>query len=151
MAGRVTHSLIKALANVPGFDLLSERDLVQVVGASVNLLYPEGSTVFAKGTAGEALYIVLSGKVRIYDDLDGSEIEIAELGPGDFFGEMSLLLETMHTKHAQAKEDTELFVLMKDMFQRLLDARSVVAERLRETFEARQKETRAKYPIEAAT
>lgn len=151
MAIRVTHSLVKALKNVPGFDLLSERDLVQVVGASVNLLYPEGSTIFAKESPGEALYIVLSGAVRIYDELDGSEIEIAQLSQGDFFGEMSLLLDTKHTKHAQATTDTELFVLMKDSFQRLLDARSSVADHLRETLEARQMETRAKYPIEAAT
>lgn len=151
MTTRVSHSLVKALSNVPGFDLLPERDLLQVVGASVNLLWPAGSLIFEKDTPGEALYIVLAGSVRIYDVLDGSEIEIAEVGPGDFFGEMSLLLDTKHTKYAQAKEDTELFVLMRESFQRLLDARSFVADHLRGTIEARRLETQAKYPTEAAT
>jgi CRP-like cAMP-binding protein len=45
---------------------------------------------------------------------------VAELGPGDFFGELSLLLNTTHSKTATALADCELLVLPKDAFDELL-------------------------------
>lgn len=116
----ITHSLVKALRRVPGFDLLDDRSLLKIVGASVNLAYPGGALVFEKGSPGEALYVVLSGQVRIFDIDDGEEVEVARTRPGDYFGEMSLLLTATHTKSVQAVEDSELLVLDKDSFQRLM-------------------------------
>lgn len=151
MERSVNHSLVKALKGVPGFGQLEERDLLEIVGASVNLFWPAGSVVFAKGSPGEALYVVLSGRVRIFDEIDGHEIEIAETHPGDFFGEISLLLETTHTKTVQAVEDTELLVLMKGSFRALLDMNPALAEHLRQTLETRKLETESKYRETQAT
>lgn len=148
MGRPITHSLVKALRQVPGFDALSDQDLLHIVGASVNLSWPAGSMVFEKDSPGEALYIVLSGKVRIFDQVDGKEVEIARTGPGDFFGEMSLVLDTMHTKNAQAVEDSELLVLMKDYFRRLLEMREEVAASVHERLEERRAETLAKFRVE---
>jgi CRP/FNR family transcriptional regulator, cyclic AMP receptor protein len=150
MTRPITHSLVKALRHVPGFDVLSDRDLLRIVGASVNLAWPAGSMVFGKDSPGEALYIVLSGKVRICDELNGNEIEIARIGPGDFFGEMSLLLDTMHTKNVQAVEDSELLVLMKDSFRRLLEMNEDLAAAVHERLERRRAQTRAKFETDRA-
>lgn len=149
MKGAVSHSLIKALKAVPGFDLLSDQELLEIVGASVNLAWPAGSCVFEKGTAGEALYVVLSGSVRIYDQIDGTEVEIARTGAGDFFGESSLLLETTHTKNVQALEDTELLVLSKDSFRKLLASNPNLAAHIHQTLETRRAEAQEKYPTSA--
>lgn len=137
----ITHSLVKALRNVPGFDLLDDRSLLRIVGASVNLAYPAGQLVFEKGAPGEALYVVLSGQVRIFDNDGGNEVEIARTRPGDYFGEMSLLLTSIHTKSVQAVEDSELLVLDKDSFRRLLDRYPEVAERVHERLEEREEQT----------
>lgn len=150
MGRPITHSLVKALRTVPGFDVLSDRDLLRIVGASVNLSWPAGSMVFEKESPGEALYIVLAGKVRIFDQIDGREVEIARTGPGDFFGEMSLLLDTMHTKNVQAVEDSELLVLMKDSFNRLLEMHDDLAAIVHERLEERRAETRAKVETDRA-
>jgi CRP-like cAMP-binding protein len=128
----ITHSLIKALKGVPGFDALDESYLVEIAGASVNLVWPEGSFVFKKGTPADALYIVLEGAVRIYDEIDDAEIEIARTGPGEYFGEISLLMETTHTKNVQAVEDTELLVLAKESFRRLLASNPSLEAQIRE-------------------
>jgi CRP-like cAMP-binding protein len=133
----ITHSLVKALRNVPGFDVLDDRTLLRIVGASVNLVYPTGALVFEKGTPGEALYVVLSGEVRIFDVLDGHEVEVATTRPGDYFGEMSLLLTSTHTKNVRAVEDSELLVLDKDSFRRLLDGYPEVAEIVHKRLEER--------------
>ncbi|HEX2057007.1 MAG TPA: cyclic nucleotide-binding domain-containing protein [Actinomycetota bacterium] len=145
----ISHSLIKALKRVPGFDLLDEADLVEIAGASVNLVWREGSCIFEKGFPGEALYIVLSGAVRIYDVVDGRDVEIARTGAGDFFGEHSLLLETTHTKNVQAVEDTELLVLSKQSFARLLASNPKLEQHIHRTLEARRSEAAEKYQTTA--
>jgi CRP-like cAMP-binding protein len=117
---RVTHSLVKALRSVPDFSTLDDRTLLRIVGASVNLFWRAGSVVFEKGSPSQALYIVLSGKVRISEDLDGEEVEISRVGPGESFGELSLMLRTTHQRNAVAVEDTELLVVPATSFEELL-------------------------------
>ena len=148
MARPITHSLVKALKAIPGFDLLSGQDLLSIVGASFNLRWPAGSLVFEKGAPGEALYVILSGKVRIYDEVDGREVEIATTEAGEYFGEMSLLADTRHTKTVKAVEDSELLVLMKESFAELLDSNADLAEHIHKTLQARRADTESKHQTE---
>jgi CRP-like cAMP-binding protein len=82
----IGHSLVKALRSVPGFSALDDRDLLQIVGASVNLHWPTGAIVFEEGAPAEALYIVLSGRIQIFEAGRSSETDVAVIGPGEFFG-----------------------------------------------------------------
>lgn len=117
----------------------------------MNLVWREGSCVFRKGNPGEALYIVLSGTVRIYDEFDGREVEIARTGPGDFFGEHSLLLDCTHTKNVEAVEDTELLVLSKTSFASLLASNPELERHIHRTLEARRTDAESKYRTTAPT
>ena len=148
MARPITHSLVKALRSVPGFDRLGGQELLCIVGASVNLRWSQGSYVFRRGTPGEALFVVLEGKVKIYDHVDGQEVAIATTGAGDYFGEMSLLADTTHTKSVKAVEDSELLVLMKEPFRELLDSSEDLARAIHETLETRRAQTASKYDTE---
>ena len=117
MQRRITHSLVQVLRVVPGFATLDDASLLRIVGASVNLFWPAGALVFEEGTPGDALYVVLSGEVGVFDaDHDVT----ARIGPGDFFGEFSLLMASSHTRTARALADSELLVLPKDSFEELL-------------------------------
>jgi CRP/FNR family cyclic AMP-dependent transcriptional regulator len=126
MASPVQHSLVKALQIVPVFGSFDDRTLVRIVGASANLFWRAGGVVFKTGSEAEALYIVLSGAVSIVDPAHGDR-EIARIGPGEFFGELSLLYEGVHSKNAVAAEDSELMVLPKDQFCELLDENAELA------------------------
>jgi CRP/FNR family transcriptional regulator, cyclic AMP receptor protein len=137
MAGRVAHSLVQALQVVPAFANLDEHTLVHIVGASENLFWSAGSAVFEKDSPGDALYIVLSGRIGIFDVDDGKEVQLATIGVGDFFGEFSLLLHTTHTKVARALEDSELMVLPKESLQELLNANPALGDHLRRKMEER--------------
>ncbi|HEV8420453.1 MAG TPA: cyclic nucleotide-binding domain-containing protein [Actinomycetota bacterium] len=128
MEERISHSLVKALRSVPDFASLSDHELLDIVGASTNLAWPAGSTIFEKGSPSEALYIVLSGRVRISDVVNGERIDVATVGPDASFGELSLLLQTTHSKEAVAEEDTELMIVPKEWFQGLLQAKTDLAE-----------------------
>jgi CRP-like cAMP-binding protein len=137
LPGQIRHSLVSALAAVPDFAALDDRTLLQIVGASANLAWAADSVVFEKGSPSEALYIILTGRVRIADVIDGKEVEVATLEPGDFFGELSLLLHTRHTKTATVLEDAELMVLPKESFQELLAANAHLADHFRRKLETR--------------
>jgi CRP-like cAMP-binding protein len=131
MRGRpLNHSLVRALRRVPDFSTLDDRLLLKVVGASANLFWPAGTVVFEKGSPSEALYIVLSGRISIKEDGAGNG-DLARIGPGDYFGELSLLRNSRHTKSAEALEDCELLVLPKRSFLALMDADADLAEQVR--------------------
>jgi CRP/FNR family transcriptional regulator len=138
VTGEVTHSLVKALRSVPDFAGLDDRALLQVVGASMNLAFQAGSTVFEEGSPGEALCVVLSGEVRIIERDDGRETEVARVGPGESFGEFSLMLRTVHTKTAEAVQDTELLMVPFEMFEEVLATNEELAAGFRARLEARQ-------------
>ena len=112
---------MQALRVVPAFATLADNAVLQIVGASANLSWRAGALVFEKGTPGDALFIVLSGEVTILDVVDGEEVEIARVAPGEFFGELSLLTDSTHSMTARAREDSELMVLPKETFQELLE------------------------------
>lgn len=134
MEPAVTHSLVKALRAVPGFDALDDRALLGVVGDSANLFWREGSTVFERGSPSDGLYVVLSGSVRILGH-NGAEVNV--LRSGDFFGEFSLVLETDHMNDVVAAEDTELMVVPKEVFDRLIASSPDLGRRIRQKIEER--------------
>jgi CRP-like cAMP-binding protein len=134
---RVTHSLVKALRAVPDFKSLDDHTLLRIVGASTNLFWPAGSVVFEKGSPSEALYVVLSGEIRILDKAEGGVQEVSRVGTGESFGELSLLLQTTHTKSAEAVQDSELMVLPEESFQELLDSNEELSARFRRRVEER--------------
>jgi CRP-like cAMP-binding protein len=133
----IGHSLVKALRSVPGFSALEDRDLLQIVGVSVNLHWPTGAIVFEEGAPAEALYIVLSGRIQIFQTDRSSETDVAVIGPGEFFGEFSLLRDETHSKHARAIEDSELMIIPKGSFQRLLANDPVLADHVSGTMKER--------------
>jgi CRP-like cAMP-binding protein len=134
---RVTHSLVKALRAVPDFESLDDHTLLRIVGASANLFWPAGSVVFEKGSPSEALYVALSGEIRIFDTVDGEVQEVSRVGPGESFGELSLLLQTTHTKNAEAVQDAELMVIPEESFQELLDSNEELSAHFRRRVEER--------------
>jgi CRP-like cAMP-binding protein len=117
---QVSHSLVKALRTVPDFAALDDHTLLRIAGASVNLFWRAGSIVFDQGATSEALYIVLSGEIRIFERVDDREVDVSRVRPGNSFGELSLMLRTTHKKTAQAVEDTELLVVPASSFEELL-------------------------------
>jgi CRP/FNR family transcriptional regulator, cyclic AMP receptor protein len=146
MSDRISHSLMTALRRVPLFSEVDDGALLQLVGAACNFCWRAGSVVFEQGTEAEALFVVLSGSVRILDVRDGREVEIARAGPGQFFGEHSLLLRRTHSKRAVAHEDTELMVLSKEHFDELLADRPVLEALIRRRIQERLRQAESEEP-----
>lgn len=100
------------------------------------LFFQQGRTIFHEGTLGSNLFIVLSGKIGIYQ----KNKLIARCGVGDAFGEMAVLNRTPRCATAAALRDTNLFtldetqinnILRKDIAVRLLlNVIHILSERL---------------------
>ena len=140
MGDRVEHSLVNALRAVPVFASFDDQTLLKIAGASMNLVWRAGGVVFDPGDEAEALYIVLSGRVRILDVQDGGEREIVQLGAGEFFGELSLMFQTQHSKRAVTVEDSELMALPKESFHELVAHYPEIAAIFRRSAEERYPE-----------
>jgi len=80
------------LQNVPIFADLEEPELRKIAKLGVRKKYKKGNIVVLEQEMGAALFVIVSGKVKIVrTDEDGREVILSIFGPGEFFGEMSLL------------------------------------------------------------
>jgi CRP-like cAMP-binding protein len=83
--------------------------------------YARGAPVFAEGTPGDKLYVILSGAVRISRQVPGmGEEALAILKAGDYFGEMALIDDFPRSADAIAHESCRLLVLTKERVADLL-------------------------------
>ncbi|MEY9618017.1 CRP-like cAMP-binding protein [Bradyrhizobium ottawaense] len=87
-----------------------------------------GEVLFQKGDAGNALFGVRRGQVRIETGAsDGSRLTLNFMGPGDLFGEVAVLDGQNRTADATAGEASELFVLRREDFLSFLEREPKVA------------------------
>jgi CRP/FNR family transcriptional regulator, cyclic AMP receptor protein len=70
-----------------------------------------GELIVRAGDHGAEMYVIQSGRVRITKQMGGREVVLGDLGPGDFFGEMSLLESLPRDADAVAIGETKLLVL----------------------------------------
>jgi CRP/FNR family cyclic AMP-dependent transcriptional regulator len=105
------------LRSVPLFSSLDSKATAEL-GEYLTLHdYPPAATIFRSGDPGDAMYLIDVGKVRIsITDADGALVTLAELGPGDFFGEMSMLDGQGRSATATAMENARLAKLTRDDF-----------------------------------
>ena len=108
--------------NVELFQGLSEQDVAKIFVRGMTIHVQKGETVFFKGATGSQMYVVLGGKVGVYD----GKKRIAGLTMGDMFGEMALLNKEPRSATVAAEEDSVLFVLSESTLQKLLTKRVAI-------------------------
>jgi CRP/FNR family cyclic AMP-dependent transcriptional regulator len=109
------------LQRSPLFRGLSPEALERVAALAMQRVFRNGEIVFAQGDPGDALYAVVSGRIRISAGAaDGREIFLNIMEPGDTFGEIALLDGGARTASATATAATELVSIRRDHFVALL-------------------------------
>ncbi|HET7702588.1 MAG TPA: Crp/Fnr family transcriptional regulator [Candidatus Limnocylindrales bacterium] len=132
-----TGAMSAALAAVPLFAGLADDGLVSLVQGMRVRRFRRGETVFHVGDPGDALFIVMSGSIKITLPADtGDEAILATLRPGDFFGELALLDGAPRSATAVAIEATETYILPRDRFRELIATEPVMREALLATLAA---------------
>src|SRR5262245_61447610 len=113
----------QSLARIPLFRRLEPHELEHLAEEVEQVNYKAGEVIFHEHDTGDALYVVEEGSVRIWvTDEDVQQVTLAELSPGQFFGELSVLDRGQRSSSASAIDDTHLHRLRSDSFQNFLMA-----------------------------
>ncbi|NMB25766.1 MAG: Crp/Fnr family transcriptional regulator [Firmicutes bacterium] len=124
--------------NVPIFANLDEVGLAEVNNLIQSLSYEKGELLFSQGDVGTHLYIVRSGRVKLYDiSPEGRQQIIRILSPGDFFGELTLFHNTKQFCYAETMEPSDVCQLRQSDFRELLWEEPKVALALLEAMSTR--------------
>ena len=109
------------LAAISLFKDLSPEAMEKMSSLLENVTYKSGDTIFHEHEKGDALYVVHSGKVRIWvHDEDSKDVTLAELVCGEFFGEMSVLDGGERSANATVTTDAVLHRLSRADFEEFL-------------------------------
>jgi CRP/FNR family cyclic AMP-dependent transcriptional regulator len=124
------NALARLLAANPFFAGLGEEAVDAVAALCVTRSLGREEVLFQKGDAGDALYAVRRGQIRIATGTDsGRRLTLNLLGPGDVFGEVALLDGRARTADATAIEPADLFMIRRRDFINLLEQRPSLAVR----------------------
>jgi CRP-like cAMP-binding protein len=103
------------------FAELPDDELARIARLLKERKISENEEIFAQGEAGDAMYIILHGRVRIAStDTFGRERVLAFYGPGEFFGDMAVLTGEPRSATASASTNLRLLELRKDDFDVLV-------------------------------
>jgi CRP/FNR family transcriptional regulator, cyclic AMP receptor protein len=124
------------LGACPLFRGLNADDLAVVAATAIEVEFPEDRVIARQGEIGTGFFVIAEGSVRVVRD--GKTV--ATLGPGEFFGELSVLDGAPRIAQVVAAEPTRCLALASWDFERVLREQPgvalavlrVVAERLRE-------------------
>jgi CRP/FNR family transcriptional regulator, cyclic AMP receptor protein len=105
-----------ALAAVPIFAGLPKRQLERIVKVASAKRYDEGARMVVAGDRGESFFVMLEGTALV---TGGASVDVV-LGPGDFFGEMSLLDGAPRSATVTAESPVQVMILTRSRFTKLL-------------------------------
>ena len=119
-------SLVEKALRLGTVDVLSRvasEDLAYIAQLALEVELPDGTTIYSYGDAPDALYVILSGTVRLHQDRE----EIGTLGPGEAFGSWALFDEAPRVATATAACPVTLLKVDREEFLDLLGDRAAIA------------------------
>lgn len=133
---------LELLRNVPSFSSLTD-DQVALLAASVGVQsFDDGEMIFLQGSVGDALYIILSGQVRIYTNGEsGQEHTVRIFRASEFFGELALLDGQPRSASARAMGATTVLTLRRAAFLHTIHTCPPIAAAVLEAMAQRLRQT----------
>jgi len=128
--GRKETPRLATLRQLALFAPLSRLELRVVDALLHERRYLKGEIIFDEGEEGQALYVIISGKVLICRQGEPETGRIIEIDAGVVFGELALLDKVPRSAQARAAEDCVLASLSRGDFESLLDTHAVTASKI---------------------
>jgi CRP/FNR family cyclic AMP-dependent transcriptional regulator len=130
----------RALEDVSLFKGLQEPELREINARMVTRFFPKGSIVVNEGDQTDSLYIIISGKVKVFSsDEEGKEVVFSTLGPREYFGEVALIDEEPRSASVMTMESSKLAMISKADFQEYLARHPSIAISLLRTLARRMR------------
>jgi len=112
---------------VPLFANLSPADIKQVAAIAQEEAFSDGVTIARQGDAGDVMFIIVSGEVRVVVSKDDKNIELAKRKPGEYVGEMALVSKEPRSATLTAIGNVRALSIDQKSFESLLRDRSDVS------------------------
>jgi CRP-like cAMP-binding protein len=125
------------LGRVPIFANCTAEEISAIAGVSQESFFQPGQIIVTQGTPGQAFYMITSGRVEILRD----GVSLGAFGPGDFFGEMSLLDSAPRSATIRALDPVSCLMLSSWDFKALLERHVSIAIKLLEVLSRRLRVT----------
>jgi putative ABC transport system ATP-binding protein len=130
-------TIVQFLKKCHVFENSTPTLLADVAGKMQRESHPAGAIIIRQGDEGDKFYIIRSGKVDVVREAEGKEELLVQLGPGDFFGELSLLKEAPRAATVRAVEAVELLTLSKEIFMNVVQKSASFDEQLKRVYFSR--------------
>ena len=125
---------MQTLRSAPIFEGVSDGILSDFTNSSRIRALEKGEILFSQTDPADTVYIVRSGCISIFlATLEGRELVINEMHPGDCFGELSLITDQPRSTGALARESSEVISIPRDIFLKGLEAEPELMRRVLET------------------
>ncbi len=128
----------------PLFAAFTEEEFGAIVDKLEPLQFMAGERMIAEGDEGDAMYLISRGGGRVIKEIDGQEVVLDELGEGEFFGEMSLLVGGPRSASVFATADTEVLRLKSSDLFEVIKQYPRIENALEQFYDKRSKATRQK-------
>lgn len=140
-APQTGRSATAALAGSGLFRVMAADQLKQLAAAGQVLTFAPGEAIVREGESGDCLYQLLVGRVEVLKAVGpGRQVSVRQLGPGEHFGEMTLLLDQPRSATVRALEECRLLRLDRQALAPLLEAQPELLEQLAELVNRRRQE-----------
>jgi ATP-binding cassette, subfamily B, bacterial HlyB/CyaB len=126
--------LRNVLQNTYFFQSLKLNELDELIGHLRMIRVQKGYEIIKQGDPGDAFYLIASGKVSVWVKKSFSKKKVADLGADEFFGEMALISNEPRSATVLADEVTELFILQRYDFDKILMKNPVIAQELKRSY-----------------
>lgn len=127
-----TDLIVNFLRTIPVLHGLPIDDVQRLSQATSQRDYAAGDVVLERDASGDSLFVILQGEFQVYlhDDQIGVEREIANMYPGDYFGDISVISGYRHVASVRALTDGRLLTLGKDAIDALFDESPAFARQM---------------------
>ena len=116
------------IENISIFAGLERKDLDMIEQRMVRRSYPKNTIILSEGDSSDSLYLILSGKVKVFlNDENGKEAIINYQEAGEYFGELSLIDDSKRSASIMTVEKTSLAVITKQAFYQIMNDNPAIA------------------------
>src|SRR5947207_389485 len=129
------------LRDEPPFERLSDAQIENLVKEASLNHFGRGERVIQEGAEGDSMFILLRGTANVSVNQNGSPIQVAALGSGDYFGEMSLLTGERRSATVRADGDCYVMEISKDVMAGIIRDSPDCLRQLSEILATRKMET----------
>lgn len=104
------------------FNGLDAEDVAKIFSKGMTMEVEKGNVLFYQGTTGNQMYVVLGGRIDLFD----GKKHLTSMRTGDLFGEMAVIMNEPRTASAVAGETSRVFVLSETVFEKLMTKKAAI-------------------------